>query len=86
MGSYRIEWKRSAVQDLRGLPKDVISRILSRITQLGVNPYPHGVRSLEGLNKHIVYDKAIIESYTITKATLTIEILRIGHRKEVYDR
>jgi mRNA-degrading endonuclease RelE of RelBE toxin-antitoxin system len=28
MGSYKIEWKRSAIKELRGLPKDSLSRIL----------------------------------------------------------
>lgn len=40
MASYRIEWKRSAVKDLKNLPKDVISRILGAVEQLARKPIP----------------------------------------------
>ena len=87
MASYKIEWKRSAVKELRDLPKNAIERILKVVGQLGANPYPAGVRKLVG-SEHTYRirqgDYRVI--YTITASSLIIEIIRIGHRKDIYDR
>ena len=87
MASYKIEWKRSAVKELRNLPNDAIERILKAVEQLSVNPYPAGVRKLVG-SEHTYRirqgDYRII--YTITASSLIVEIIRVGHRKDVYDR
>ena len=48
MALYKVEWKRSAVKELRGLPKDAVERILKAVEQLSENPYPTGVRKLVG--------------------------------------
>jgi mRNA interferase RelE/StbE len=87
MVSFNIEWKRSAVKELRSLPKDAIERILKAVEQLSANPYPAGVRKLVG-SEHTyrirLGDYRVI--YTITASSLIVEIIRVGHRKDVYDR
>ena len=87
MGSYRIEWKRSATKELKKLPKDAVLRLLQAVEQLSADPYPTGVRKLAG-SKHSYRKREgtyrII--YNVVARTLVIEIVRIGHRKDVYDR
>jgi len=79
MGSYRIEWKHSALKELKQLPKDVVARIMRAVGQLPENPYPSGIRKLVGSeNSYRIL-------YSIVSSTLIIEIIRIGHRKDVYD-
>ena len=48
MASYNIEWKSSAARELRSLPKDVIAEIVERVTNLGKDPFPPGVKKLAG--------------------------------------
>jgi mRNA interferase RelE/StbE len=87
MASYKVEWKRSAVKELRDLPKDIVERILKAVEQLSDNPYPIGVRKLVGSE----YTYRIREGnyrvlYTVTASSLLVQIIRVGHRKDVYDR
>jgi len=85
MDSFRIEWKRSAIKDLRKLPKDMLSKITAKVGDLLNDPYLDGVRKLTGskytyrirLGKYRVV-------YNVLGDKLIIEIIRIAHRKDVY--
>jgi len=48
MASYEIEWKRSAVKELKELPKEMIVRILQAVEALADDPLPPGVKKLVG--------------------------------------
>jgi mRNA interferase RelE/StbE len=39
MDSYSIEWKRSAVKELKTLPKEMIARIVDAVEQLADDPF-----------------------------------------------
>ena len=87
MESYSLTWKRSAAKELRKLPRDVIVRILNVVEQLTENPYPPGVRKLSGAQHTYrirVGDYRVI--FSVFDAEMVIEIIRVGHRKDVYDR
>jgi mRNA interferase RelE/StbE len=87
MALYKVEWKRSAVKELRNFPRNAVERILKTVAQLSENPYPIGVRKLVG-SEHTYRiregDYRVI--YTITVSSLIVEVIRVGHRKDVYDR
>ncbi len=86
MTPYRVVWKRSAVKELRALSKDAVERIVRTVEQLSANPYGVGIRKLVG-SEHTYRvregDYRII--YTVTASSLVVEIIRVGHRKDVYD-
>ncbi len=87
MESYSLTWKRSAAKELRKLPRDGIVRILNAVEKLAENPFAPGVRKLSGAQHTYrirVGDYRII--FSIFAAELVIEIIRVGHRKDVYDR
>ena len=87
MASYKIEWKQSAQKELKKLQKKTISRILQAIETLTDNPHPPGSRKLHGAEytyRLRAGDYRII--YSIYSNILTIEIVRIGHRREIYRR
>ena len=87
MELYKVEWKRSAVKELRKLPKDVIARILKAVEQLPENPYPVGVRKLVGSeHSYRLREGSHRIIYTVLSSSLIIEIIRVGHRKDVYER
>ncbi len=39
MDFYKIEWKRSAVKELKKLPKETIVKVLAPVENLSANPY-----------------------------------------------
>ncbi len=85
MDSYTIEWKRSAVKELKQLPQDVIARILKAVEQLPNNPYPAGVKKLMGAERTYRLRVGMYRVvYTIEAAVLVITVIRVGHRKDVY--
>lgn len=85
MASYNIVWKRTAQKELRKLPKEAIAKIVGLVENLAENPYPSGTRKLAG-TEHTYRLKTgnyrVI--YNVSKSILIIEIIRIGHRKEIY--
>lgn len=87
MASYKIKFKNSAEKELGKLPQQIVPQIISSIQKLAENPFPHGVKKLKGTEKSYrirVGDYRIL--YTVAKKILTIEVIRIRHRKDVYRR
>ena len=85
MDSYQVEWKRSAVKELRKLPQQLISKIVAAVDRLALNPRPQGCRKLVGSEDTFrirVGDYRVL--YNIIENKLTVEIIRVGHRKDVY--
>ena len=63
MDSYRIEWKRSAIKELKYLPKEVVVRIVRAVGQLTENPFPlPESKSWSVLNVLIGYENALTAS------------------------
>ena len=87
MASYKVEWKHSAVKELRDLPRDTVERILKAVKQLSDNPYPIGMRKLVGSeHTYRIREGNYRILYTVTASSLLVQIIRVGHRKDVYDR
>ncbi|MDX9767773.1 MAG: type II toxin-antitoxin system RelE/ParE family toxin [Ectothiorhodospiraceae bacterium] len=85
MASYRVEWKRSAEKELRKLSREVIPRIIEAVGGLGVNPIPQGSRKLVGSEHNYrirVGDYRVV--YSLFQDRLIVEVIRVGHRREVY--
>jgi len=85
MASYKIRWKSSAKKELKKLDKKIILRILQAVEKLANNPRQSGSRKLvgsESIYRIRVGDYRII--YNIESSLLTIEIIKVGHRREVY--
>ncbi len=87
MELYKIEWKRSAVKELKKLSKENINRILETVEALSSSSFPNQTKKLVGSNNSFrirVSDYRII--YTVLSKILTIEIIRVGHRRDIYKR
>jgi mRNA interferase RelE/StbE len=85
MDSYRIKIIRSAQKDIRKLPNTTRVRIVKRVHQLAKDPRPSGCEKLKGDKSSYrirIGDYRVI--YRIQKNILLIEILRAGHRREIY--
>jgi len=82
---YQIELTKAAVRDLTSVPKAMLQRLDACILKLADDPLPPGVKKLRnsaGMYRVRVSDYRII--YHIEHEILTILVVRIGHRREVY--
>lgn len=87
MASYRIAWKRSAIKELKYLPKEIAGRIVRSVGQLAENPFPAGVKKLVGSEgTYRIREGSYRVVFTVAPSSLVIEIIRVAHRKDVYDR
>jgi len=85
MALYKIEWKRSAIKELRSLPRKAIEKILATVEDLTENPRPISSIKLSGTeytHRIRLGDYRVI--YNIQDQVLVIEVIRVGHRKDVY--
>jgi mRNA interferase RelE/StbE len=86
MADYSILFARSARKELEALSNPLIERIFTKIESLAFEPRPSGSRKLQG-NSNLwrirIGDYRVV--YSIDDAIEIIEIVRIKHRREVYD-
>lgn len=86
MGSYRITFKRSVTRDLRSVSEKNVRRILERIDALADDPRGRGCIKLSGRKEHYRVRQGIYRIlYEIRDDVLVVNIVRIGHRSNVYD-
>lgn len=85
MNLFTIEWKRSALKELRRLPKDAVARISAAVEGLRSDPFPAGSRKLAGReDAYRIREGSYRAVYSVVASKLVIEVIRVGHRKDVY--
>jgi mRNA interferase RelE/StbE len=84
MGGYRIFFKRSVEKDLSGIPKKDVRKILNRIKTLENDPCPPGYEKLTGQERYRLRQGRYRIVYSIQDDELTIWVVKVGHRKDVY--
>ena len=87
MAKYCVAFASSAEKELRKLPGELIARIVPRLEDLASNPRPSGCKKLRGGDgewRIRVGDWRVV--CTIDDAKLLVEVTRIRHRGEVYER
>ena len=87
MASYRVVLTSSAEKELKELSAQLNARIVPRLENLASNPRPPGCKKLKGGDREWrirVGDYRVV--YTIDDAKLLVEVMRIRHRSEVYER
>ena len=87
MAKYRVVLTSSVEKELKGLSGELNARIVPRLENLSDGPRPPGCKKLKGGDKEWrirVGDYRVV--YTIDDARLLVEVTRIRHRSEVYQR
>jgi mRNA interferase RelE/StbE len=72
-------------KEIQKLPRPLITKIVSAVDNLSSNPFPQGVRKLVGTENTYrirIGDYRVL--YNIIEQKVIIEIIRVGHRKDVY--
>ena len=82
---YTVNISDKAQKKLRKLPPTDGARILEKIQGLESDPRPAGATNVIGM--HSAYrlrqgDYRVL--YTISDETITVEVIDIGHRKDIY--
>jgi len=83
-GSYSLVIKKSAERELRALPKTDLGRITERIRGLAHNPRPPGNEKLSWQDRYRIRRGDYRIVYGVDDERRTIEVVKIGHRREVY--
>jgi mRNA interferase RelE/StbE len=84
MAVYKIYFKRSAVKDLATIPKKDLQRIIHRIDLLKQNPRPPGCEKLSGQERYRLRQGNYRIVYSIQDDVLTVWVVKIGRRRDVY--
>ena len=85
---YEVVFKKSAAKELQSLPQKVQQKILDAVLLLSLNPYTEllqikKMKGAESLYQVRIQDYRII--YLIENQIIKVTIIKIGHRKEVYE-
>jgi mRNA interferase RelE/StbE len=84
MAVYNVFFRESVEKDFLAIPKKDIEKILRRIEMLAEDPRPSGCEKLTGQERYRVRQGRYRIVYSVQDKALTIWIVRIGHRKDVY--
>ena len=85
--TYLVQFTAGAVRQIKRIPRPVQSRVLDAIADLGGQPRPRGSRKIAGEEvawRIRVSDYRVI--YEILDTSLTVTVVRAGHRRDVNDR
>ena len=82
--SYSVVIKRSAERELRKLPKQDLRRVVTRIQGLAREPRPPGCEKLSDQERYRLRQGDYRIVYAVNDEMRTVEVVRIGHRREVY--
>lgn len=87
---YRVEFTTSAAKELRKLRKSIQPKLMKaigdRIDELADEPKPPGAEKVEGYEYWRVRSGDYRIVYSVEDEVLTVVIVRVGHRREVYRR
>lgn len=87
MAGYTVDFTTGAAKEIRKLDTGARKRILASIAELGTDPRPKGCKKLTGEQsawRIRIGDYRVL--YEIQDNVLTVTVVRVAHRREVYKR
>lgn len=84
MAAYKVYFRESVEKDFAAAPKKDLIKILRRIDALSRNPRPSGCEKLTGQERYRVRQGRYRIVYSVQDEALTVWIVKVGHRKDVY--
>lgn len=87
--TYQVEFKKSAKKEFGKLPQQIQDKVLEAVRILSQNPFSEflKIKKLKGapsLYRVRIDDYRLV--YEVEEKILTVVIIKIGHRKEVFRR
>jgi mRNA interferase RelE/StbE len=84
MAGYEIYFRESVWKDIKKIPKTDLRNIFKKINGLSDDPRPVGCEKLTGQERYRLRQGRYRIVYSIQNKELTVWVVRIGHRKDVY--
>jgi len=84
VAKYRILIKRSATKEIEAIPKKDRLRIVKRILALGDTRRPADCEKLSSQEKYRIRQGQYRMVFSIDDDDLSVLIVKVGHRREVY--
>ena len=84
MAAYKLFFKKSVRKDLSAIPTKDLRKILSRLKALAEDPRPAGCEKLAGGEKYRLRQGRYLILYSIQDNELTVWVVKIAHRKDIY--
>ncbi|HKS05480.1 MAG TPA: type II toxin-antitoxin system RelE/ParE family toxin [Gemmatimonadaceae bacterium] len=84
MASYSVLIKASAAKELERIPDKPRAQIVRRIQALSDDPRPMGCEKLSGDELYRIRQGDYRVVYAIADAELTVLVVRVRHRRDVY--
>jgi mRNA interferase RelE/StbE len=84
MAKYEISVKKSAVKELEGIPKKELQKIIKKIRSLSSDPRPQSSQKLSHREQYRIRQGDYRIIYSVQDDDLTVHIIKVGHRKEIY--
>lgn len=84
MAEYEIYFKESVEKDFRAIPEKDLKKIIHRIEMLSKDPRPPNHEKLTGQERYRVRQGLYRIIYSVQDKELTIWVVKVGHRKDVY--
>lgn len=85
MPDYQVRITKTAQKQLNKLPDSVAGILIEAIHGLAFDPRPYGCKKLKGREAYRIRRGDFRIIYEISDKILTVEIIAIGDRKDIYD-
>jgi mRNA interferase RelE/StbE len=84
MAKYEISIKKSAVKELEDIPKKELQKIIKKIKTLSSDPRLQGSQKLSHREQYRIRQGDYRIIYSVQDDDLTVHIIKVGHRREIY--
>ena len=84
MAAYKIFFKKSVWKDFKSIPDKDLKKILERIESLSKDPPLPSCKKLADQERYRLRQGRDRILYSIQDDELTVRIVKVGHRKNVY--
>ena len=82
--AYTLSFTKQAVKELEAISEPYYSGIKAAIYALAADPRPHGYKKLKGRPAYRIRVGNYRIIYEILDAALVVEVIDLGHRKDIY--
>jgi mRNA interferase RelE/StbE len=82
---YQILIRKTPQKQLDKLPDETAELLLDAIETLATNPRPSGCKKLKGRSGYRIRKGDYRIIYDVYDNVLTVEVIAVGHRREIYD-
>jgi mRNA interferase RelE/StbE len=86
MAKYSVLYTEAFYKSLKPIPKREVKRILQKTRSLADDPRPYGCQKLASQERYRIRQGAYRILYSIEDDQLIIVVVKVGHRREIYDR